>query len=120
MAELPARTASSAVMASSAASWALLPRTTLQVSVPDGARSTIPWSSARSAALSSLAEIRTGLNDTKVALDAVAKAGSAPAAAPARRRGPDPNKRYTLKTSGRPAKGASRAKVEIVEFSDFQ
>ena len=66
-----------------------------------------------------LAEIRVGLSETKVALDAVAKAKST-AAAPARRRGPDPNKKYTLKTTGRPRKGPASARVEIVEFSDFQ
>jgi protein-disulfide isomerase len=65
-----------------------------------------------------LAEIRTGLNETKVALDAVASSKTTPAAPP--RRGPDPNKKYTLSTKGRPAKGSARAKVEIVEFSDFQ
>ena len=67
-----------------------------------------------------LAEIRTGLTETKVALDAVAKAKSAAAPAPAKRRGPDPNKRYTLKTTGRPRKGPANARVEIVEISDFQ
>ena len=66
-----------------------------------------------------LADIRSGLNETKVALDAVASAKNT-AAAPSRRRGPDPNKRYTLITKGRPVKGPAHAKVEIVEFSDFQ
>lgn len=66
-----------------------------------------------------LAEIRTGLTETRVALDAVAKAKSAAAPA-AKRRGPDPNKKYTLKTAGRPRKGPASARVEIVEISDFQ
>ena len=62
-----------------------------------------------------LGEIRAAVADAKDALSNLQVA-----AAPSRRRGPDPNKRYTLKTDGRPAKGAPRAKVEIVEFSDFQ
>jgi len=66
-----------------------------------------------------LADIRIGLNETKDALDAVAKSKNT-AAAPARRRGPDPNKKYKLNTGGRPAKGPADARVEVVEFSDFQ
>ena len=41
------------------------------------------------------------------------------AAAPARR-GPDPNRVYTFKTDGAPAKGAASAAITITEFSDFQ
>jgi protein-disulfide isomerase len=63
--------------------------------------------------------IQSGLADTQKALSEVAAAQTAAAPAP-RRRGPDPDKRYTLKTAGRPAKGPSKTKVEIVEFSDFQ
>jgi len=37
-----------------------------------------------------------------------------------KRRGPDPNKRHTINTKGAPAKGPAIAKVELVEFSDFQ
>ncbi|MDH3629344.1 MAG: hypothetical protein OEV00_13710 [Acidobacteriota bacterium] len=37
-----------------------------------------------------------------------------------RRRGPDPNKRHTINTKGAPFKGPAVAKVELVEFSDFQ
>jgi protein-disulfide isomerase len=67
-----------------------------------------------------LAGIQTSLAETKVALDAVAKSGggAAPAAAP--RRGPDPNKVYTVKTAGAPIKGPAEAKITLVEFSDFQ
>ncbi len=65
-----------------------------------------------------LDEIKTGLSDTKGALEAVAKAR--PAANTPPRRGPDPNKRHTVKSAGSPAKGPSTAKVKIVEFSDFQ
>jgi hypothetical protein len=66
-----------------------------------------------------LADIRTGLEETKIALDAVAKAQKT-AAAPPRRRGPDPAKKYTMNTRGRPVKGPANAAIEIVEFSDFQ
>lgn len=57
--------------------------------------------------------------DTKVAslqtkVDAVAK-GAQPA-----RRGPDPDKVYTVRTEGSPAKGPATAPVVIAEFSDFQ
>lgn len=44
---------------------------------------------------------------------------AAPAAAPARR-GPDPDRVYTLKTDGAPVKGPSGAAVTIAEISDFQ
>lgn len=44
----------------------------------------------------------------------------APTPTPPRRRGPDPDKRYTIDTKGAPAKGPASAKVKIVEFSDFQ
>jgi protein-disulfide isomerase len=65
--------------------------------------------------------IQKGLAETKVALSEVAQAQKTAAPPPQQqRRGPDPNKRYTLKTAGRPTKGASSAKVELVEFSEFQ
>ena len=65
-----------------------------------------------------LSDIKTSLSDTKTALESVAKARPAAVAPP--RRGPDPNKRYTVKRNGSPAKGADTAKVKIVEYSDFQ
>jgi len=63
--------------------------------------------------------IQTSLAETKVALDAVAKSGGAAKAA-APRRGPDPNKKYTVKIAGAPVKGPAEAKITLVEFSDFQ
>ena len=40
--------------------------------------------------------------------------------APAARRGPDPNRRYTVNTKGSPAIGPETAAVTLIEFSDFQ
>ena len=54
---------------------------------------------------------------------AIASAGTAApkaAAAPAKRRGPDPNKVYTVTTAGSHTKGPATAKVTLIEFSDFQ
>jgi outer membrane murein-binding lipoprotein Lpp len=61
--------------------------------------------------------IQTSLAETKEELKTLA--ANRPAAAP-KRRGPDPNRRYTINTKGAPAKGVRTAQVEIVEFSDFQ
>jgi hypothetical protein len=66
-----------------------------------------------------LDQIKTGLAETQGALEQVASARPAPSQAPARR-GPDPNKRYTIARNGAPAKGPDSAKVKIFEFSDFQ
>ena len=63
-----------------------------------------------------LDDIRAAVADAK---DALGNLQAAPAAAAARR-GPDPNKRYTVTTKGSPALGPETAGVTIVEFSDFQ
>ena len=65
-----------------------------------------------------LQEIGKAVADAKSALSNVARA--APAPQPARRRGPDPNKRYTVNIKGAPAKGPATAKIKLIEFSDFQ
>ena len=44
----------------------------------------------------------------------------APSQAAARPGAPDPNRRYAVNTQGSPAKGNERAKLAVVEFSDFQ
>jgi hypothetical protein len=41
-------------------------------------------------------------------------------AAPAARKGPDPNRVYAVKTDGSPTRGPAAAPVTIAEFSDFQ
>jgi protein-disulfide isomerase len=46
-----------------------------------------------------------------------APAAPTPTARPGR---PDPNKRYSVNTKGSPRRGPEKAKVEVVEFSDFQ
>ncbi len=66
-----------------------------------------------------LDEIRNGIVETRQALSAAVRIqGAAPPSKA--RRGPDPNKKYTIQTAGRPTKGKSKARVEIVEFSDFE
>jgi hypothetical protein len=46
------------------------------------------------------------------------RGGRAPASAA--RRGPDPDRVYTVRTDGAPVRGRASAPVTIVEFSDFQ
>lgn len=61
------------------------------------------------------------LEATRLAVaDAKEALGNLPAPSPAARRGPDPNRRYTVNTAGSPAVGPATAAVTVVEFSDFQ
>jgi protein-disulfide isomerase len=62
-----------------------------------------------------LDEIRVAVAEAK---DALGNLQAAPTRAA--RRGPDPNKRYTVNTAGAPAIGPKSAEITIVEFSDFQ
>ncbi len=64
-----------------------------------------------------LDSIRGAVAEAKDALGNLQVAG-APAAAP--RRGPDPNRRYSVNIAGSPGRGPETAAVTIVEFSDFQ
>ena len=62
-----------------------------------------------------------GLRAELARLEEAVKASSPAAARQAARPNlPDPSQRYTVKTDGSPTIGSSSAKVEIVEFSDFQ
>ena len=64
-----------------------------------------------------LNQLETRLTQVSGKLDKVA---AAPSAAPAVRRGPDPDRVYTVNTDGAPYKGPKNAPVTIVTFSDFQ
>ena len=74
-------------------------------------------SSSVDAGIEELAGVRTALADLEGSFEAAA-APSRPA--PARSRRPDPDKEYSLEVKGSPVLGSKDAKVEIVEFSDFQ
>ncbi len=52
------------------------------------------------------------------AKEVLANLNTAPAAVA--RRGPDPNRRYTVNTKGSPSIGPETAAVTMIEFSDFQ
>ena len=67
-----------------------------------------------------LSGIKLALVDTQQALQKVAQARPAAAPAPARAGRPDPNRNYKINTAGSPAKGPASAKIQLVEFSDFQ
>ena len=67
-----------------------------------------------------LDQIRTGIVETRQALNAAVRVRGATPPAGRGQRGPDPAKKYTIQTAGRPTKGNAKAKIEIVEFSDFQ
>jgi protein-disulfide isomerase len=69
-------------------------------------------------------EIELAMKNMQTALVQAASAKPAPAAAPAaaptRRRGPDPEKVYQVATAGSAFKGPAAAKIAVVEFSDYQ
>lgn len=64
-----------------------------------------------------LDKIERAVADAKSALGNLGQGRAAPTR---QARGPDPDKRYSFKLAGSPAKGPETAKVTIVEFSDFQ
>jgi hypothetical protein len=60
-------------------------------------------------------QIETRISQVSDKVDNVSVAKNQPA-----RRGPDPNRVYSIKTDGAPYKGPANAPVTIAEFSDFQ
>jgi hypothetical protein len=63
-----------------------------------------------------LKRIGTGIADVKEAVKTAAPRAPTQQA----RRGPDPERRYSMKTEGAPVIGAKHAKVTLIEVSDFQ
>jgi protein-disulfide isomerase len=72
--------------------------------------------SSLDAGTAELQGVTTSLAEFKDALTSAAR----PQPAARRPSGPDPNRRYQVKTDGAPSLGLETAKVTIVEFSDFQ
>ncbi|MFQ5699262.1 MAG: hypothetical protein ACE5IL_13380 [Myxococcota bacterium] len=69
------------------------------------------------AATDEISQVRAAVAGASAAL----RTAGARAAAPARRAaGPDPSRRYKVNVADAPVRGPLTAKVEIVEFSDFQ
>jgi protein-disulfide isomerase len=64
-----------------------------------------------------VAAFRTAVSDLK---DAVKQAAQQPAGGAQRPSGPDPNRRYDVDLTGVPLRGNAKAKVTVVEWSDFQ
>jgi protein-disulfide isomerase len=67
---------------------------------------------------SSLDRATTELGNVVVAIKE-AEPAAPTAVAPSRPGRPDPNKRYSINTRGAPRRGGEKAKVSVVEFSDF-
>ena len=67
-----------------------------------------------------LDQIKTGIIETRQALNAAVRVSNLRAPAAKKKSGPDLDKVHTIKTAGRPTKGNAKAKIEIVEFSDFE
>jgi hypothetical protein len=66
-----------------------------------------------------LQAIQTSLTETRAELKTIASQRPS-GSTPRRAGGLDPDEVYAINTKGSPAKGSARAKVELVEFSDFQ
>ncbi len=73
-------------------------------------------SSSVESGITELAGVRTALSELEGSL----KAAAAPSPPPSRARRPDPAKEYSIDVKNAPVLGSEDAKVEIVEFSDFQ
>jgi protein-disulfide isomerase len=69
---------------------------------------------------SSLDQGTAELTKALVAISEARPAAPAAPAAAARAGRPDPNKHYAVNTKGSPRRGPEKAKIEVVEFSDFQ
>lgn len=74
-------------------------------------------SSSVDSGIEELAGMRTALADLQVAFEDAAAPSQA---APSRPQRPDPTKEYSIDVKGSPSLGPEDAKIQVVEFSDFQ